>query len=115
VIVLPLLLIIMAGIFDVGRAMQNYVVILNASREAALAGASAETPVANLVSLIEAELQRGGLDPNRATISIEFQQKGLPAEEYVTVTVGYQVELFFGNFGVPDLPMRAVHEMVAFW
>lgn len=114
-IVLPLLLIIMAGIFDVGRSMQNYVVILNASREAALAGASAQTPVADLVSLIQNELQRGGLNTNRATISIQIQQKGFPAEDYITVEVGYQVELFFGNFGVPDLPMRAVHEMVTFW
>ncbi len=77
-IILPLLLLLLAGVFDVGRSLQAYVVMLNASREAAMMGAAAEVQSNELRTLALEELVRGGLDPGLAEVTIQYQQNGFP-------------------------------------
>jgi hypothetical protein len=115
VIVLPLLLLILAGVFDVGRAMQVYVVMLNASREAAMHGAAAEIETATLNGIVVNELARGGVNADGARVTVEYQQRGFPPENHILVSVDYTLPLFLAVLSFETLDMNCRTEMVTFW
>ena len=115
VIVLPLLLIILAGVFDVGRSMQAYVVLLNASREAAMRGAATETDTNTLRTMALAELNRGGLDAGLAEVTVEYQMRGFPEENHVIVQVEYSMPLLMAVLSIETMNLSSQTEMVVFW
>ncbi|MBX2997227.1 MAG: pilus assembly protein [Caldilineaceae bacterium] len=114
-LILPLLLLILAGVFDVGRAMQTYVVMLNASREAAMYGAATQVDTSTLNTAILNELARGGVNPGGARITVEYQLRGFPPENHILVRVDYTLPLFLAVLSFETLELNARTEMIAFW
>ena len=72
-ILLPLLMLIVVGILDLGRLSSAYVVITNAAREGARYGASHQADGANLASNVtsraRAEATGTGIDPTQMQVS----------------------------------------------
>jgi hypothetical protein len=115
VIIMPVMLLLFSAIFDVGRSMQAYVVLLNASREAAMVGAAANLDTSTLRTLIFDELERGGLDSGQATIIIEYQQRGFPAEDHIIVRIDYVLPLIMSVLSNNSMNLSSTTEMVVFW
>lgn len=114
-LILPVLLLLMAAVLDVGRSLQAYVTLLNASREAAILGASAQTDGGVLSALVADELERGGLDPSLATTTVLYQTSGFPPENHIIVQVDYTLPLLMSVLAIPNLQLSVDTEMVAYW
>lgn len=90
-LVLPVLLIILTGIFDFGMLFNNYLMVSNASREGArtaVVGAT-DTEITTAVDTVA-----GSLDSTRLTITINPDQAaGRSRGDAITVTVKYQYKM----------------------
>lgn len=115
VLILPLILLIMAGVFDFGRVIHAYVVVENATREAAFAGAAEQLSDANLRNLIDAELLRGGVTTGTAASTISYQSKGSPATQTIIVSLTYDFPLVILLLPISSVTVRAQAETVTFW
>ncbi|MEZ4831781.1 MAG: TadE/TadG family type IV pilus assembly protein [Caldilineaceae bacterium] len=113
--VLPVLLLVLAGVFDVGRGVQAYVVVLNASREVAMRGAANNIETATLTQLALDEVDRGGLDSDLAQVTIQYQGRGFPAENHIIVQVDYRMPLILAVLSFDNIRLGAHTEMVVFW
>ncbi|MBI1293633.1 hypothetical protein GC175_01580 [bacterium] len=113
--VLPILVLVLAGIFDVGRSVQAYVVILNASREVAMRGAATDLETAVLTQVAMDELERGGLNRDQAGVIIEYQGRGFPAENHIIVQVNYRMPLILAVLSFESILLSADTEMIVFW
>ncbi len=112
---LPVLILILAGILDVGRSMQAYVVVLNASREAALHGADSDVGVDVLTQHALAEITRGGLNPDLASIMIDYEMQGFPPENFIHVEVTYRFPLLMAVLSFDEIDLQSNTEMIVFW
>lgn len=115
VLILPLILFIMAGAFDFGRVIHAYVVVENAAREAAFAGAAAQESDSSLRALIDAELLRGGVTGGTAASTITYQNKGSPSAQTVIVNLTYDFPLVILVLPISSVTVRTQVESVTFW
>ena len=115
VLILPLLLLIMAGVFDFGRVLHAYVVVENAAREAAIAGAVEQLSDTSIRNLIDAELQRGGVSGGTAASTITYQSKGSPSAQTLVVNLTYDFPLVILVLPISSVTVRAQVETVTFW
>jgi len=81
-LLLPILMLILMGIFDLGRAFHAYIVIANAAREGARYGVVHPDDHDGVVAAAEALI--AGLDPEELTISATC-----PSNETVRVEITY--------------------------
>jgi Flp pilus assembly protein TadG len=90
---LPLLLVIVMGIFDFGLMFQRYEVVTNAAREGARVGVLPNYTTADAQARAQQYLTSGGLSSGSATINaaVAATTFGTPAKtvNQVTVTVAY--------------------------
>jgi Flp pilus assembly protein TadG len=86
-LLLPLILLILFGIVDLGRVFNAYIVIANASREGANYATSHPADITNIRNHVLQEAQGSGVavDPSRVQVSSVRQSPG----NAVTVTVSY--------------------------
>lgn len=93
VLIVPLLMVFLFGIIEMGHAWNTHHVVTNAAREgarvAALPGMGADTVRAT----IEERLQAGGLDPNRAQLTLRLCSGTGCRGQRDTVEVEFPVEL----------------------
>jgi len=115
VLILPLILLIMAGVFDFGRVIHAYVVVENAAREAAIAGAVEQMSDTSLRALIDAELQRGGVTGGTVASTITYQNKGSPSAQTVIVNLTYDFPLVILVLPISSVTVRTQVETVTFW
>lgn len=117
-LVLPLLLLILLGIVDLGRVFNAYIVITNASREGALYGSFNPPKDSAAVTDIKNRVLR---EASGSGIAIELDRvvvvsSGVAAGDPVTVTVAYPfgaVSDIIGSFwGGGDLMLSAHTTMV---
>ncbi|MGC9361191.1 MAG: TadE/TadG family type IV pilus assembly protein [Anaerolineae bacterium] len=99
----PLLILLLIGVADLGRAFQVHITLLNAAREGARYAARDSDPVAITQRVVaEAALSRVALDPGM--VSIVHAGAGNPVE----VRVAYPYNLFVGHYiGLDALTIRA--------
>lgn len=114
-IIMPLLLIIMAGVFDFGLVLHSYVVVVNAAREAAIAGAAAQMSDNQLRTLMNDELARGGIRNGTATFVIAYAKKGNPAEQNLMIDLSYAVPLHILVLPISTVTVTSHAEMMTFW
>ena len=90
---LPILLVIVMGIFDFGLMFQRYEVVTNAAREGARVGVLPNYTTADAQARAQQYLTSGGLSSASATINaaVAATTFGTPAKtvNQVTVTVAY--------------------------
>jgi Flp pilus assembly protein TadG len=77
--ILPIMLIISAGIFEFGRAYQTYEVVTNAAREGARVAILPNASTSDVNDRVNAYLNAGSLNSSSATVSVN---------QSATVTVG---------------------------
>jgi len=77
--ILPIMLIISAGIFEFGRAYQTYEVVTNAAREGARVAVLPNATTSDVNDRVNAYLNAGSLNSSSATITVN---------QSATVTVG---------------------------
>jgi Flp pilus assembly protein TadG len=106
-LVLPLLLLLLAGVLDLGRIYHTYVVMLNASREGARYAAEYPSNVANIIRVVQNEAAFS--DVTIPTDAITIQPVGANPGNPIRVTLDLRLEpLIMSNvLGLPAVPMRA--------
>lgn len=114
-IVLPLLLVLLAGVFDFGRVVHAHVVVTNASREAALAGAVTFLDESILQGIAAREIARGGVDSGTVSTVISYPTSGLPLRKSIVVDLQYQIPLTLSILPIDYITVRAQSEMTVFW
>ena len=77
--ILPIMLLISAGIFEFGRAYQTYEVVTNAAREGARVAILPNASTSDVNDRVNAYLNAGSLNSSSATVSVN---------QSATVTVG---------------------------
>lgn len=108
-IVMPLLLLILMGVIDLGRAFHAYIVVENAAREAARYGASHPSQLTGADSAEEraiTEATNAGISP--VTVSV---QKLSGSDTTIQATVSYQFSLLSGFLGIGPLNLTGTAEM----
>jgi len=118
-LVLPLLLLLLAGIVDLGRAFYSHIAITNAAREGARRASRFPRPVDGGYDFVKQavldECQAAGVALTMDDIAITTGAGGTESGFPITVTVDYTVATILGSIvGYEYLPMRAVISMVIF-
>jgi len=106
-LVLPLLLLLLMGIFEFGRIFFDYLCIANASREGAR-WAAVGIPDDEVINIVENAC--AALDFNRLQIEISPIQDERARGKPLTVSLRYEVDIIVPLFGVamPDpFPIEA--------
>ncbi|MDH7485240.1 MAG: TadE/TadG family type IV pilus assembly protein [Anaerolineae bacterium] len=109
-LLLPLLLIMMVIVLDMGRAFNTYMVLTNAAREGARQGSITPTQVTAITEAVHQVTRNAGLPDGQVTVSVASAGSGNP----VRVTVQYNFPLFSGLLPFSQIPMSVAVEMVAF-
>jgi Flp pilus assembly protein TadG len=101
-IVLPILLLILAGIFDFGFLFQRWEALTNAAREGARLGTLPTYTTSDVQARVTSYLTASGMTPALATINVAYSNQavsvGGPTISVVTVTVTYPAGM--GSLGV---------------
>lgn len=114
-LVLPVLLFLFAAIFDFGRAFQASVVLVNATREGALAGARSQISTNDIANVIADELTREGLDPTPLSVTVAYTSEGAPPENYIQVTTDYTFALLVNLLPIDSVNLHASAKVAVFW
>ncbi|MCC7352524.1 MAG: pilus assembly protein [Anaerolineae bacterium] len=103
-IIVPLLLLILAGVVDVGRAYHTYITMLNAAREGARVGVNYPWDTGRICTTVVNEASTSGVDLSTATCSVTQSGSGNP----VRVTVQMNFSLVMGGvLGSGSIPLQA--------
>lgn len=112
-LLLPVLVLIMAGMLDLGRAFQAYTVVVNAAREGARYGAYNPTDSYGILDRVQQEANGSGVDLSQSTVIIEMTNvsPGVP----IKVTVIYQFQPVMGLIlGGQSISIRGSVSVVQF-
>ena len=98
-LLLPILLLIMTGVLDLGRAFHAYITVVNAAREGARYGAFHPTDSLGIRDRVEQEAAGSGIDLSQSTVIIEMEQASPGSPIKVTVIYQFQpvTTLIFGG------------------
>ena len=115
-VVFPILILLLAAIVDFGRAFDAYIVLTNAAREGARWGSvNPELTEAQVEQIVIDDVLGSGTNITPITefdadnVDVVGQEEG---SEEVTVTVTYNVDLWFGRLiGIPTLTLNKVSVM----
>jgi len=112
-LVLPLLLLVLAGIVDFGRAFTTYIAIANAAREGARVASHFPDNAGLIEEAVMEEASPGGLALDVSNITIDGL--GAASGETIRVTVAYDVDTILGSIiGTPSFTVRSSTAMVVF-
>ena len=109
-LVLPLVLVIVMGIVDLGRAFNTYMVVVNAAREGARTAAIDPSATSTIREAALRETRRAGMSDGAVTVTITPASVGNP----VQVTVQTSFPLLSGVLPVGTIPLSASVQMVRF-
>lgn len=106
-LVLPIILLIMVGVVDLGRAYFAYMTVVNVAQEGARYGAANPTAGANIDAHAQNEAQGSGINPAQLLVTHSFPN-GCAAGQTIKVDVTYNFQFFTAYiFGVSTIPLRA--------
>jgi len=114
-VMMPLVLVLLAGVLDFGRIIYINVVLTNAAREVALSGATHSIESTLLENLALQEIDRAGVQGGAAAISIGYTTAGSPATDTIVVDISYQAALVLTFLPFPDVTLHSHAEMPLFW
>ena len=111
-LVLPLLVLLISVLFDGGRAVQGYIGIMNASREAAMAGAQSLLSDAQITAIARSEVARSGLDGGQLAVTVTYA--GSSPGQTITVAVAYDMPVITFLSPVESFPLSTSSQMLVF-
>jgi Flp pilus assembly protein TadG len=111
-LVLPIILLIMVGVVDLGRAYFAYMTVVNVAQEGARYGATNPTAGAQIDSHAQNEAAGSGVSPAQLIVTHSFPN-GCAAGNTIKVDVTYNFQFFTAYiFGVSTIPLRASDQMM---
>lgn len=109
--VLPVLLLLLAGVADLGRAFHDYIVLTAAAREGAYFAAYFPDQITLIQDRVLQATNDAGVPVVRNNITVA-QTVGVGGERSVRVSVANRVELILGGIlGLDALTIRSYAEM----
>ncbi len=121
-ILLPLLVLIVFGVLDLGRVFFAAITITNAARVGARYGMAYPGDEAGIITVAQAEAQGSGLDLTNPTVSAidvscpdSFTPDVLPCPsgDAIRVTIAYTFTLIIGSvLPDPEIPISRYAEMI---
>jgi|LSQX01.3.fsa_nt_gb Flp pilus assembly protein TadG len=114
-LVLPLLMILLVGVVDVGRAMFAKIAITNASREGARYASRYPTYSTKIREAVELELEANGLEPTDVDLQVSFEPENSPPRlgDEVTVALAYPYDMILGGIlGMGPIDIGAATRMI---
>ena len=118
-IVLPLLLLILAGAVDLGRAFNNYIIVTNASREGARFASRLPLDSTGILNATKQEAANSGITLTDSQITVVPTPPpppgGIPAGAPIRVSITYPFSTIMGGLvGAETITLTASTEMVVF-
>jgi len=111
-LILPTLLLLLSILFDGGRAVQGYIGIMNASREAAMAGAQSDLSDSQITALARSEVARSGLDGGLLTVTVTYA--GSSPSQTITVDLAYEMPVITFISPVDSFSLSTSSQMLVF-
>lgn len=110
-LLMPVMILLLALLLDVGRAFNAYMVITNAAREGARYGSQSPDHPSGIVQTARAEAARGGLVGADLAVAVTGSVRG----QTMTVTASYQFPTILGDIvGLPTIPLQSRCEMLIY-
>lgn len=111
-LILPVFLLILLGMVDMGRGFNTYIGMLNATREGAIWLANTGDDLTGMNARIEGELSRVGLTAANMTITRTPSKSAYASGDLVTLKIEYPYDLLFGAItGFSTVTIRTEHTM----
>jgi TadE-like protein len=95
-LILPIFLILLLGMVDMGQGFNTYIGMLNATREGVIWLANSGDDLDGMNARIEGELNRVGLTSADMIITRTPNKAAYESGDIVTLTIEYPYELLFG-------------------
>ncbi len=127
-LILPLFILFIIGIFELGRAFFSYIAITNAAREGArvITFWPGKVTMSNVFTAVETEIGNSPMvrwdnviqpitvecGSPLAAVTTDAGLQACPSETPVRVAVTYRFDLIFNFFSAPFLMTRSVEMMV---
>ena len=103
-LIVPLLLLLLVGVSDLGRAYFTYITMINAAREGARYGVDQPGDHGGIIARVFSEAEANGVDLAGAQIDVAETGPSHP----VTVTVTLEFDVIMGGvLGTPTFPIQA--------
>jgi hypothetical protein len=110
-LVMPVLLLLLAGVADVGRAFSDYIILTSAAREGARYGAFFPSQQSLIQDLTVQIALDGGVSLVRGNVTVT-RIPGAGSDEAIRVAVSHSVEMLLGGIiGLNSLTVRSFAEM----
>lgn len=111
-LILPIFLVILLGMVDVGQGFNTYIGMLNATREGVIWLARNPADLAGMNARIADELERVGVPTETVLITRAPAKSTYQSGDVVTITIEHSYQLMFGAItGLPTLTLRTAHTM----
>ena len=105
---------ILAGATDLGRAFHDYIAIANASREGARYGSRFPALTTQIRATVKTEASGAGVNLADADITISFPD-GPTSGKRIIVSINHSMPTIFGGIlGVGAIPMTTKTEMIIY-
>lgn len=111
-LILPVLLLLLSILFDGGRAVQGYIGIMNASREAAMAGAQSALSNSQITALARSEVARSGMDGGLLSVVVTYT--GSSPSQTITVELAYDMPVITFISPVDHFSLSTSSQMLVF-
>lgn len=109
-LILPLFLLLLLGMVDLGQGFNRYLGMLNATREGAMWLSRHPTDIPGMEARIAGELQQSGLLRENIRVTRTPQKGAYASGDLVQVTLEYQYALLFGAITqIPSLTLQTAH------
>lgn len=110
-----ILVFLLIGVADFGRAFNHYIVITNAAREGARYAARKPDKEAEIKSAVVQEARNSGLQLSQDNSEITVGNLNATYGQPISVTVQYTFSMAIGGLiGISELPMRSSTQMATF-
>lgn len=117
-LVLLILVLLLIGVVDIGRAFHSYITITNAAREGARRASRFPYPEdePKILQAVQQEATNSHVDLSGSDAQITVgRAAGVDTGQPISVTVEYTFTTFIGGLvGLPRIPMRSSTEMVIY-
>lgn len=111
-LILPIFLLIVLGMADMGKGFNTYIGMLNATREGTFWLARNPDDLDGMYGRIESELGQMGLTSAGMNITLDPNKAVYDPGELFTLTIEYPHELLFGAItGIPTLTLHTENTM----
>lgn len=109
-LILPLFLLLLLGMVDLGQGFNRYLVMLNATREGALWLSRHPTDLVGMEARIAGEIQQSGLILDNIVVTRTPQKGTYVSGDLVKLTLEYKYTLMFGAITrIPSLTLHTEH------